>query len=154
MNVEFDDGESGFWEARALYAMATHYVVKSPQDGDEALLDFLKDAALTHMNRPEYHKLREEVGISEPEWPSWSLVNNFWRRTLGPSRREEDLSEQRSAALERAERAERSAFEALAEAARVARDRDQLKAEIERLRQELAGLDRAPSTAADREPSA
>ena len=89
MNIDFDDGESGFWEARTLYAMATHYVVKSPQEGDEALLDFLKDAALTHMNRLEYAKLREEVGISEPEWPTWSLVNNFWRRTLGPSRLEE-----------------------------------------------------------------
>lgn len=152
MNIDFDDGESGFWEARTLYAMATHYVVKSPQEGDEALLDFLKDAALTHMNRLEYAKLREEVGISEPEWPTWSLVNNFWRRTLGPSRLEEDLSQQRSAALERADRAERSAFEALAETARIGRDRDQLKAEVERLRQELARIAEAANGVGQREP--
>ena len=140
MNIDFDDGESGFWEARTLYAMTTHYVVKSPQEGDEALLDFLKDAALTHMNRAEYAGLREQVGISEPEWPSWSVVSNFWRRTLGPSRREEDLSSQRSAALERAERAERSAFEALAETARMGRDRDHLKEEVARLEEELTGV--------------
>jgi len=152
MNIDFDDGESGFWEARTLYAMATHYVVKSPQEGDEALLDFLKDAALTHMNRLEYAKLREEVGISEPEWPTWSLVNNFWRRTLGPSRLEEDLSQQRSAALERADRAERSAFEALAETARIGRDRDHLKAEVERLRQELARIAEAANGVGQREP--
>ncbi|MGE3772210.1 MAG: hypothetical protein AB7I32_04755 [Gammaproteobacteria bacterium] len=152
MNIDFDDGESGFWEARTLYAMATHYVVKSPQEGDEALLDFLKDAALSHMNRIEYAKLREEVGISEPEWPTWSLVNNFWRRTLGPSRLEEDLSQQRSAALERADRAERSAFEALAETARIGRDRDQLKAEVERLRKEVARLEEDLTGVGHREP--
>ena len=141
MNIDFDDGESGFWEARTLYAMVTHHVAKSMQDGDQALLDFLKDAALSHMNRGEYAVLREKVGITDPEWPSWSLVNNFWRRTLGPSRLEEDLSSQRSAALERADRAERSAFEALAETTRIGRDRDQLKAEVERLKAEVARLE-------------
>lgn len=141
MNIEFDDGESGFWEARTLYDMALHYVAKSQQAGDQALLEFLKDAALSHMNRPEYAKLREDVGVSNPEWPDWSIVNNFWRRALGPSRLEEDLSTQRSAALERADRAERSAFEALAETTRIARERDRLKAENERLQQEITRLE-------------
>ena len=45
MNIDFDDGESGFWEARTLYAMVTHHVAKSMQDGDLALLDFLKGEA-------------------------------------------------------------------------------------------------------------
>lgn len=152
MNIDFDDGESGFWEARTLYAMATHYVVKSPQEGDEALLEFLKDASLAHMNRAEYAVLREQVGISDPEWPTWSLVNNFWRRTLGPSRLEEDLSQQRSAALERADRAERSAFEALAETTRIGRERDQLKAEVERLRASVATLEAALAGAATSAP--
>jgi hypothetical protein len=141
MNIEFDDGESGFWEARTLYDMALHYVAKSQQAGDQALLEFLKDAALSHMNRAEYAALREDVGVSNPEWPDWSIVNHFWRRALGPSRLEEDLSAQRSAALERADRAERSAFEALAETTRIARERDRLQAETERLRQEVARLE-------------
>lgn len=140
MNIEFDDGEAGFLEARTIHDMAAHYVAKSAQAGDVELLDFLKDAALSHMNRLEYAKLREEIGTSVPEWPSWSLVNNFWRRTLGPSKLEEDLSEQRSEALERADRAERSAFEALAETTRIAHERDRLAAEVERLRAELARL--------------
>jgi hypothetical protein len=147
MNIEFDDGDAGFWEARTIYDMAAHYVTKSEQAGDVQLLEFLKDAALSHMNRLEYAALREEVGTSVPEWPSWSLVNNFWRRTLGPSKIEEDLSAQRSEALDRADRAERSAFEALAETTRIARDRDRLAAEIERLRAELAR--RAPGLADD-----
>jgi|LNFM01.1.fsa_nt_gb hypothetical protein len=141
MNIDFDDDESGFWEARTLYAMVTHYDPKSMREGDEALLEFLKDAALSHMNRGEYAVLRERVGTAEPEWPTWSLVNNFWRRTMGPSRLEEDLSNQRSAALERADRAERSAFEALSETTRIGRDRDQLRAEVERLRAEVARLE-------------
>ena len=61
--------------------------------------------------------------------------------SLGPSRLEEDLSTQRSEALERADRAERSAFEALAETARIVRERDRLKAETERLQQEVARLE-------------
>jgi len=150
MNIEFDDGESGFWEARTLYGMALHHVGKSHQAGDDALLEFLKDAALSHMNRAEYAQLRERVGVSEPEWPTWSIVNNFWRRTLGPSRLEEDLSTQRSEALERADRAERSAFEALAETTRIARERDRLAAEIERLRAELTR--RAPDLADGEHP--
>ena len=36
MNIEFDDGESGFWEARTLYDMALHYVAKSQQAGDDS----------------------------------------------------------------------------------------------------------------------
>jgi hypothetical protein len=104
------------------------------------------------MNRAEYAVLREQVGISDPEWPTWSLVNNFWRRTLGPSRLEEDLSQQRSAALERADRAERSAFEALAETTRIGRERDQLKAEVERLRASVATLEAALAGAATSAP--
>lgn len=141
MNIDFDDGEDGFWEARTLFAMTTQFAEKSARQSDGALLDFLRDAALSHMNRDEYTALRSKVGTTDPEWPSWSLVNQLWRRTLGPSRLEEELSTQRSAALERADRAERSAFEALAETARIGRDRDLLRAEVETLRKEVARLE-------------
>ena len=73
MNLEFDDGDAGFWEARTIYDMAAHYVTKSEQAGDVQLLEFLKDAALSHMNRLEYAALREEVGTSVPEWPAASV---------------------------------------------------------------------------------
>jgi hypothetical protein len=150
MNIEFDDGPAGFWEARTLHDMAAHYVAKSTEAGDAELLEFLKDAALSHMNRLDYAQLRAEAGTSVPEWPAWSLVNNFWRRTLGPSKIEEDLSAQRSEALERADRAERSAFEALAETTRVTRERDRLLAEVQRLRAELVRL--APDLVAGEHP--
>ena len=46
-----------------------------------------------------------------------------------------DLSKQRIDALERAERAERSSFDAVAEMARIGRERDALSAGLLQLRQ-------------------
>lgn len=138
MNIEFDEGESGFWEARALLAILRRAGAHATNAADLELIDFLKEAAATHMERPEFSEQRARIGGTPSDWPTWSLVKQFWRRTLGPSRLEAELSQQRSAALERAERAERSAFEALAETARVGRERDQARVELARLKQTLA----------------
>ncbi len=140
MNIDFDEGESGFWEARILHGLARHAAVRGERLEDRELIGFLLEATNAHMARSEFDELRERVGTEAEEWPAWTAMAQFWRRTVGPSRLEEDLSEQRSAALERAERAERSAFEALAETSRVARDRDQARAEVKRLEAELERL--------------
>ena len=141
MDIEFDDGDAGFWEARAVYAMAGGFHPGQQREGDGALVDFLKEASLAHMNREEYAALRAAAGVRDGEWPSWSLINQFWRRTFGASQLEEDLSAQRSEALARAERAERSVFDALAEAADLTADRDHWRAEAERLAAQVATLE-------------
>ena len=52
---------------------------------------------------------------------------------MGPSKREIQLSKQRQALIERAEHAETSSFESLAETAEIGRERDELRAKLKQL---------------------
>jgi len=63
-----------------------------------------------------------------------------WRSFTGPSRREMELSRQRKELIERAEHAEASAFDALAETADVGRERDNALERVRQLEEELARL--------------
>ena len=141
MRIDFEDGESGFFEARAVAAVVQ--VARTAElDADARdLLDFLNESAASHVARAEFEGLRSKHGTGAEIWPTFSVLKQLWRRTVGPSTLESSLSQQRSEALERAERAEHSAFEALAETAKVARERDQAIAETARLRNEVAALD-------------
>ena len=124
MQIEFAAGDAGYFEAHALLQIVRHAQTQDPIASAEIqLLDALRAAAEATIARPEFGALRERVpDVAEPPedtgWLGW------WRAVCGPSRREQMLSAQRIAALERAQRAEHSAFEALAETARVARERD------------------------------
>jgi hypothetical protein len=69
-------------------------------------------------------------------------VGAVWRSIMGPSRREVRLSKQRIAALERAERAEAISFEAVAETAKVGRERDEALKKLEELEKTLAETQR------------
>ncbi len=68
----------------------------------------------------------ETSKISEP----------LWRKIFGPGRRELELSQQRQTLVERCERAEASAFDALAETAEVGRERDDALAKLKALEAE------------------
>ena len=141
MDIEFDDDDAGFWEARAVYAMVSGFHPGQQREGDRALVDFLKEASLAHMNREAYAGLRAAAGVRDGVWPSWSLLSQVWRRSFGASQLEEELSAQRSEALARAERAEHAVFDALADAADVAAERDHWRAEAERLTAQIATLE-------------
>ena len=145
MRIDFEDGESGFFEARAVAAVVQ--VARTAElDADARdLLEFLSQSAARHVARTEFEGLRNKHGSSAEIWPTFSVLKQLWRRTVGPSTLESSLSQQRSEALERAERAEHSAFEALAETAKVARERDQALAEAARLRSDVAVRNSAPT---------
>ena len=151
MNIDFDEAESGFWEARAVFAMAEQFAEHATRSGDRELISFLQDSSVAHLQLPAYAALRETQGLRDTAWPSWSLLNQFWRRTVGATRAEEALSAQRSDALARADRAEHSAFDAFADSARVTRERDLLRAEVTRLNLTVAQLQAALSATGPRE---
>jgi hypothetical protein len=140
MKIDFEEGEAGYHEARALHILVSAALEAKLHPDAQPLLDFLRESATAHLSRPEYAALRETHGIGGAPWPTFSTLNHLWRRLVGPEQRESDLSQQRSEALTRAERAEKSAFEALAETARIGRERDQARSEVARLQQELATL--------------
>jgi hypothetical protein len=140
MEIEFAAGDSGFYEAQALARIVEQVEDRDPTESSVVqLLDTLGAAARSQLGRSEFAALRaaqedrDDAGVAP--------TGGFWRSLFGPSRREILLSAQRSAALERAERAERSSFEAVAETARVARERDALKARVAALEAELAARD-------------
>lgn len=134
MQLEFERGERGYFEARALYRFVQLLrTTRWEEHAERELLQTLESAAEAQLIRPEYEPLRDIA--AEPEVSRRApSADGIWQRWFGPSRSERQLSAQRAAALERAERAERSAFESLAEMAGVARERDALAAELRALK--------------------
>lgn len=140
-NIGFDEGVAGFHEARALLAIAREVTLDECHDEDQgAVLDALKTAAEVHLARAEFAALRAEFAVDASARGAAAEEDTWWARLFGPSRREQRLAAQRSAALERAGRAELSSFEALAETTRVARERDAAHARIAELEIELHEL--------------
>lgn len=142
MKVEFQEGAAGFDEAMELLAMVRLAREHGRGTHDEALLGELEHCARGFIAREEFAALAAAPDSPAPGGPEaapgpWAVL----RQWLGPSRRELELALQRKAALDRAQRAERSAFEALAETARVARERDQALAEVLALEQRVAEIE-------------
>lgn len=143
MKIEFDTGRAGYQEAKELKRMVEHW----RDSGDEAahvsgLVDYLTGLADAHMGKPEFAELRAaEAGSGdEPEAHSHGGLRSALHGLLGPSRREMMLSQQRIDALDRAQRAEAVSFDALAETARIGRERDQALLRIKELEAEVAEL--------------
>ena len=151
MKIDFETGEAGFFEARAVHR-AVHAARSSVEEGAAGeFLDFLDEAAALHLRQPEFEGLRDKHGMGDESWPNFSMLKHLWRQTLGASQLESALSEQRSEALARAARAEHSAFEAVAETARVERERDRALAEIAQLKREISRLAEQVTSSGDRE---
>ena len=141
MEIRFAGGTAGFEEARALATIARCATDAELTHSHEIqVLDTLRASAEACLARAEFSALATSAEARDGAASDAAPGGGFWGMFFGPSRRERLLSEQRIAALERAERAERSSFEALAETARVARERDAARVRIAEL--ELA-LDQA-----------
>ena len=141
MDIVFEDGVAGFHEARALLAIAREAPLDELRaDHQAALLDALKTAAEVQLAAAQFAALRAQFDIDDSARGAAAEEDAWWARLFGPSRREQHLAAQRSAALERAARAELSSFEALAETTRVARERDAARARIAELERELQAL--------------
>ena len=147
MNIDYEDDESGFWQARLVHAMARGWQPPLLREGDKALLEFLLDASRQHMAREDYAALVAAHGTADAAWPRWSLAQHLWRRLTGRSEIESELSAQREEAVERAERAELEVFDAVADATHAAHERDALIAEVAALRHEIERLEKALAAA-------
>jgi hypothetical protein len=140
MEIKFADGEPGYYEAQALQAIARYADDSDPVDGSEIqVIDTLRAAGVAHTSLSEFDALREREREHYGAAIRSGAGESFWRRLFGPSRREVRLSEERRVALGRAERAEQTSFDALAETARVARERDKALARVAELEHTLAG---------------
>jgi hypothetical protein len=138
MKLEFEESINGFQEARRLRMILEHYAAPDLADTTTTLfVQSLLDEIDRTLQSPPFSRFQNESPaepgqIARADGPL-SGMRRLWRSAFGPSRREMLLSRQRQELIERAERAEAMAFEALSETAEVGRQRDRALLELRRL---------------------
>jgi len=134
VKLAFSEGAKGYAEVEGILRVACQL---RPTAGSIQLAEQLERQALAHLAGDE-----EEIGrmhdlIAHERSSLAARAVAVWHRFWGPSSREMELSTQRGDALERAERAERSAFEALREMTRAERELEAANEELQMLRRRI-----------------
>ena len=132
MKIEFEKNINGFQEARKLKMILEHYAHSDATDKPTLLLiESIIGQINNFISDPEFESLAKNTGVDDAAYRSLETSPTFVRRVIaslraiiGPSKKEMLLSRQRQELLERAERAESMAFDALAETAEIGRERD------------------------------
>lgn len=140
MKIEFSEGDKGYAEAESILRLTRSL---RATEASAKMSEELSRRAFEHLagSDTETARMNAIIACERPSWVARAAA--VWHRLWGPSGRELELSRQRGEALERADRAEHSSFEALAEMARVERERDAALEELASLRQRAARLDKS-----------
>lgn len=134
MKIEFEKDINGFQEARKLKMILEHYAHSDATDKPtQLLIESIIEQIDSFISDPQFKSLSHQTSVEDDDYrqfeesrgPVNGLIESI-RSLGGPSRKEVLLSKQRQELLERAERAESMAFDALAETTEVARERDVL----------------------------
>ena len=158
MKIDFEKDINGFQTARKLRMILEHY---HQSDIADRTTQLLIESLLTQLDEftasPEFEKFNYSKEIDSSFLDAAGHKDNLltrlaalWHVFKGPSKRELVLSSQRQELIERAERAEAIAFEAIAETVEVGRQRDAAIKELDKSRniqQDLSGdanIDRKP----------
>ena len=143
MKIEFEKNIDGFQQARKLKMILEHYAHSDATDKPTLLLiETILEQIQTFTSDPEFKSFSQETRVEDDGYRLYENSRTFLNRLIsslrslaGPSKKEMLLGRQRQELLERAERAESMAFDALAETTEIARKRDELAAELSELRQ-------------------
>ena len=146
MKIEFEKNINGFQKARKLKMILEHYAHSDATDKPTLLLiESIIEQIESFISDPEFKSLAKETRVDDSRYrlqegsqPFLTRLIASLRAIVGPSKKEMLLSRQRQELLERAERAESMAFDALAETADIGRERDAI---AERLKQQEQGAD-------------
>lgn len=138
MKIEFETDINGYQEARKFKLLVDSIIKYEELDQSlKSLASSLQLQLQEFLSNPEFADFEDagsdELFAGSHEQSEPAAVVKLFRELLGPSKREIELSKQRQTLIERAERAEISAFEALAETAEIGRERDQLRAKLKQL---------------------
>lgn len=142
MKIEFETDINGYQEARKFKMLVACIIKNGSLDASlVALAESLQPQLDEFLSNPEFADFNDNEAddtlSAGCEQPADESFKQFFRRVLGPGKREIELSKQRRQLIIRAERAEASAFEALAETAAVGRERDRLKEKLKRLEADI-----------------
>ncbi|MBT7952348.1 MAG: hypothetical protein HN764_12030 [Gammaproteobacteria bacterium] len=144
MKIEFEKDIVGFQEARKLKMILEHYAHSDATDKPTLLLiESVLEQIESFISDPKFESLTKDTSIDDSAYrlqeDSLTFLSRLiasLRSIIGPTKKEMLLSKQRQELLERAERAESMAFDALAETVGIARERDGLQNKIKQQEQE------------------
>jgi hypothetical protein len=142
VKIEFSEGSGNLLEAEDLLRVL-HYLSMTPSA--EILRGEIIGQVFDQFRSQPDGRSRIEHLTDGPTRGIVGRLAALWRGIKGPSHGEIALSKQRHDALDRADRAERSSFEALAEMATVGRERDAMRNDIEVLQLRIKQLEYAIS---------
>jgi hypothetical protein len=140
MKIEFKKDIVGFQEARKLKMILEHYANSDATDKSTLLLiEAILEQIENFISAPEFKSLSKDINNDDATYrlqeESLSFLSRLiasLRSIFGPTKKEILLSKQRQELLERAERAESMAFDALSETVSIARERDALQDKVKK----------------------
>lgn len=138
MKIEFETDINGYQEARKFKMLVDSILKHEKLDPSaNSLASSIQSQLQEFLSNPEFSNFKDgaadELFTSSHDESGPTGFVKAIRDLLGPSKREIQLSKQRQALIERAEHAEISAFESLAETAEIGRERDELRAKLKQL---------------------
>jgi hypothetical protein len=144
MKIEFETDINGYQEARKFKLLIDSILKHEKLDQSlNSLASSIQEQLKEFLSNPEFAEFTE--GAADDTFTASHDETNgiakIFSGLFGPSKREIELSKQRQALIARAEHAEHSAFEALAETGEIGRERDQLKEKLKQLEAKLAKLE-------------
>ncbi len=145
MKIEFETDINGYQEARKFKLLIDSILKNERLDHSlSSLATSIQSQLNEFLSNPEFADFhdgsKDDTYTSSHDESAGEGLSKLFRSFFGPSKRELELSRQRQALIERAEHAENSAFEALAETADIGRERDELKNKLKQLESEIAKL--------------
>ena len=148
MKIEFETDINGYQEARKFKLLIDSILKHEELDQSlNSLATSLQDQLKEFLSNPEFADFTDggdSTFSASHDESVGSGITKLFSGLFGPSKREVELSKQRQALIARAEHAELSAFEALAETGEIGRERDQLKEKLKQLEAKLAKPEESP----------
>lgn len=131
MKIDFSNDKHGFQQAKILRSILTENYNKLSVPENQLLIDNLLQQINSFLSNQDENDTANSVTF-------YNYFSSLWHFLSGPSQRELELSKQRRELIERAEHAEASAFEALAETSDLRKEYEQALHKIRALEQELS----------------
>jgi hypothetical protein len=143
MKIEFETDINGYQEARKFKLLIDSILKHEELDQSlNSLASSLQEQLREFLSNPEFADFTDggsdTLYASSHDESITSGIIKLFQNLFGPSKREIELSKQRQELIARAEHAEISAFEALAETAEIGRERDQIREKLKQLESELS----------------
>lgn len=143
MKIEFETDINGYQEARQFKLLIDSILRLDKLDVSSSSLALsIQEQLNEFISKPEFADFTsdgsDDLFTASHNETSTSSLSKLFSGFFGPSRQEIELSKQRQTLIARAEHAEHSAFEALAETAEIGRERDQLKEKLKQLEARLS----------------